>query len=84
MKILDGATTLDSFHKAYKASEMKGYFPYKCFDAPNKLDDQQLPSYYVFYSKLENSNPHDKQLDGYQKLLRPGLTEEQAIKKLGF
>ena len=84
MKILDGATTLDSFHKAYKASEMKEIFPYMCFDTPNKLDDQQLPPYDDFYSKLENSNPLDKELDGFQTLLKPGLTEEQAIKKLGF
>ena len=29
MKFWGGATTLDSFLKAYKASEMKGYFPYE-------------------------------------------------------
>ena len=36
MKFLGGATTLDSFLKAYKASELKGYFPYEWFDTPNK------------------------------------------------
>ena len=41
-KFLGGATTLDSFLKAYKASEMKAYFPYEWFDTPNKLDEQQL------------------------------------------
>ena len=40
MKFLGGATTLDSFLKAYKANEMKGYFPYEWFDTPNKLDEQ--------------------------------------------
>ena len=84
MKFLGGATTLDSFLKAYKASEMKGYFPYEWFDTPNKLDEQQLPSYDDFYSKLKNSNPLDKEYDDFQKLLKIGITEEQALKKLGL
>ena len=52
MKFFRGATTLDSFLKAYKASEMKGYFPYKWFHTPYKLDEKQLPSYDDFYSKF--------------------------------
>ena len=84
MKFLGEATTLDSFLKAYKASELKGYFPYEWFDTPNKLDEQQLPSYDDFYSKLKNSNPLDKEFDDYQKLLNTGITEEQALKKLGL
>ena len=84
MKFLGGATTLDSFLKAYKASEMKGYFPYEWFDTPNQLDEQQLSSYDDFYSKLKNSNPLDKEYDDFQKLLTIGITEEQALKKLGL
>ena len=45
MKFLGGATTFDSFLKAYKASEMKEYFLYEWFDTPNKLDEKQLPLY---------------------------------------
>ena len=60
---------------------MKGYFPYEWFDTPNKLDEQQLPSYDAFYSKLKNSNPLDKEYDYFQKLLNTGLTKEQALKK---
>ena len=44
------AITLDSFVKAYKASDMNEYFPYEWFDTPNKLDEEQLPSYDGFYS----------------------------------
>ena len=84
MKFLGGATTLDSFLKAYNASELKGYFPYEWFNTPNKLDKQQLPSYDDFYSKLKNSDPLDKEFDDYQKLLITGRTEEQALKKLGL
>ena len=32
------ATSLDSFLKAYKTSETKGYFSYEWFDNPEKLD----------------------------------------------
>ena len=59
MKFLGGAATLDSFLTAHKASEMKGYFPCEWFDTPKKLDEQQLPSYDDFYSKLKNTNPLD-------------------------
>ena len=38
MKFLGGATTLDSFFKAYKASETKKFFPYEWFDNPDKFD----------------------------------------------
>ena len=81
---MGGATISDSFLKAYKASEMKGYFPYEWFDTPNKLDEQQIPSYDDFYGKLKNSNPLDKKHDDFQKLLNTGITEEQALKKIGL
>ena len=47
------------------------------------LDEQQLPSYDDFYTKPKNSNPLDKEFDGFQKLLKTGLTEEQALKNSG-
>ena len=52
MKFLGGATTLDSFLKAYKASETKGFFPYEWFDSPGKFDFPELPPYEAFFSKL--------------------------------
>ena len=63
---------------------MKEYFPYEWFDTPNKLDEQQLPSYDDFYSNLKNSNPLDKEYDDFRKLLNTGLTEEQVLKKFGL
>ena len=47
---LGGATSLDSFLKAYKTSETKSFFPYGCFDCPEKLNDTQLPQYESFES----------------------------------
>ena len=82
MKFLGGATTLDSFLKAYKASETKGFFPYEWFDNPDKLDFPGLPPYEAFFSKLRNNNPLDKNFTDYEKLKKSGLDEQQALKKL--
>ena len=82
MKFLGGATTLDSFLKAYKASETKGFFPYEWFDNPDKLDFPGLPPYEAFFSKLRNNNPLDKDFTDYEKLSKSGLDEQQALKKL--
>ena len=51
MKLLGGATTLDSFLRAYKASETKVFFPFEWFDNPDKLDFPELPPYGVFFKK---------------------------------
>ena len=37
MIFLGGATSLDSFLKAYKTSETKGFFPYEWFDHSDKM-----------------------------------------------
>ena len=68
MKFLGGATTLDSFLKAYKASETKGFFPYEWFYNPDKLDFPELPPYEDFID--------------YEKLRKSGLDEQKALKKL--
>ena len=82
MKFLGGATSLDSFLKAYKASETKGFFPYEWFDSPDKLESEKLPPYEAFFSKLRNNNPLDKDFKDYQNLKSSGLDEQQALKKL--
>ena len=82
MQFLGGATTLDSFLKAYKASETKGFFPYEWFDNPDKLDLPELPPYEAFFSKLINNNPLDKDFIDYEKLRKSGFDEQQVLKKL--
>ena len=40
IEFLGGATSLDSFLKAYKASETKGFFQYEWFDSSDKLENE--------------------------------------------
>ena len=45
MNFLGGATSLDSFLKAYETEETKGFLPYEWFDNPEKLNNKELPPY---------------------------------------
>ena len=84
MKFLGGATNLDSFLKAYKTKETKGFFPYDWFDCPKKLNNRELPPYDSFFSILRNSNPLEKDYNDFQNLVDSGLSTEQAVSKLGL
>ena len=82
MNFLGGATSLDSFLKAYKTSETKGFFPYEWFDHPEKMQNPELPPCDAFYSKLRSCNPVETEYTDYVNLLKSGLTTEQAVFKL--
>ena len=82
LNFLGGATSLDSFLKAYKTSETKGFFPYEWFDSPIKLDAPFLPPYECFFSKLKDHNPLEKEFTDFTKLLNSGLSQQEALKKL--
>ena len=82
MKFLGGATSLGSFLKAYKVSELKKFFPYEWFDKANELENEELPPYEAFFSKLRNNNPLDKDFQDYQKLRSSGLDKQKVLKKL--
>ena len=82
MNFLGGATSLDSFLKAYKTEETKGFFPYEWFDNPEKLNNKELPPYDSFFSKLRNFNPLEKEYNDFENLTTSGLPSEQAKCKL--
>ena len=84
MNFLGGATSLDSFLKAYKTAETKGFFPYEWFDCPQKMNNSELPPYDAFFSKLRNVNPLEKDYSDYQKLLSCGLKTEEPLSKMKF
>ena len=52
---LGGEKSSDSFLKAYKSSETKGFFPYEWFDIAHKLKNRKLPPYKAFSSKMRNN-----------------------------
>ena len=82
MNFLGGATSLDSFLKAYKNSETKGFSSYEWFDHPDKRQNTELPPFDAFYSKLRGCNPLEAEYTVYVNLLKSGLTTEQAVVKL--
>ena len=82
MNFLGGATSLDSFLKAYKTSEIKKIFPYEWFDDTDKTQKTELPPYDDFYSKLRSCNSLEAEYTDYVNLLKSGLTTEQAVLKL--
>ena len=82
MKFLGGATSLDSFLKAYKTKDTKGFFPYEWFDCPEKMNNKELPPFDSFFSILRNSNPLEKDYNDFQNLVNKGLSTEQAVNKL--
>ena len=82
MNDLGGATSLDSFLKAYKTKETKGFFPYEWFDCPEKMNNKELPPYDSFFSILRNSKPLEKDYNDFQNLVNSGLTTQQAVTKL--
>ena len=77
-----GATSLDSFLKAYKTSKTTGLFPYDYFEHADKMQNTELPPYDAFYSKLRSCNPLEAEYMDYFILLKSGLTTEQAVVKL--
>ena len=60
INFLRGATSFDSFLRAYKTEVTKGFFPYERFDNPEKLNNKELPPYDSFFSKLRNINLLEK------------------------
>ena len=82
MKFLDGATSFDSFLKAYKTKEAKGFFPYEWFDCPEKINNKKFPPYDSIFSTLCNCTPLENDYNDFQKLVNSGITTEQAVAKL--
>ena len=84
MNFLGGATSLDSFLKAYKTSETKGFFLQEWFDHLDKKRNTELSPYDAFYSKLRICNPLETEYADYVNLLKKGLSTEKAVVKLNI
>ena len=82
MKNLGGATSLDSFLKAYKTEKTKGFIHQEWFENPEKLNNGELPPYQSFFSKLRNINPLEKDYNDSENLTCSGSLTKQAVCKL--
>ena len=47
--------TYDKWVKTYGANQTKSWLPYEWFDSADKLDYKGLPTYWCWYSQLQNS-----------------------------
>ena len=82
MNFVGGATSLDSFLKAYRTSETKGFFPYEWFDHLDKMQNSELSPYDAFYAKRCSRNHLEANYRDYVNILKSGLTTEQTFIKL--
>ena len=82
MIFLGGATSLDSFPKAYTTKETKSFSPYEWFGCPEKMNNKELPPYDSFFSILRNNNPLKNDYNDFQNHVNSSLTAEQAVAKL--
>ena len=81
MNFLGGATSLDSILKAYKTSETKGFFPYECFDHPDKMQNTDLSQNGAFYSKIRSCDPLEAEYTDYVNLLKSGLIGHRTSRR---
>ena len=77
MICLGGATSLDSFFKAYNSSETKATQPRR--DHPDKLQITEIAPFDAFYSKLWSCDPLEAEYNEFFILLKSGLTPEEAV-----
>ena len=75
----DGATSLDSFLKAYKTSETERIFLYHWFGHPVKMQSTKLPLYHAFYSEFCGCNPREAEYNDFVILLKFEMTTEQDV-----
>ncbi len=83
LNFLRGASSLNSFLKAFKCSELKGYFPYEYMTCPERLQETSLPPFDSFFSKLKNVNVLSEEYAIFERIYNQTGSEAAALKKLG-
>ena len=82
INFLGGASSLDSLLKDFKTKKTNVFFPYECFDFPEKMNNKELLPYDSFFSILRKNNRLEKDYKDFQNLVNSGLTTEQAVTKI--
>ena len=76
---LGASSYLDFGLKTCKTSETKCYFPYECFDDPEKLNITQCPPYKTFSIKLSNNNPFEQEYSKFGGSKDGGMNSKEAF-----
>ena len=79
MNFLVGATSVDPFFKVYKTEETKKTFTYAWFDNPEKINNEELPPYVSFFSKLCKINLLEENYSDFEFLTTSGSSSKQAV-----
>ena len=79
MNFIGGATSLDSFRKAYKTKETQAFFLYEWFENLQKLNNKELLPYDSFSRKLRKNNLLEKGHNDFENLTTIGLTSERTV-----
>ena len=82
MNFLGGAPILESFLKAYKTKNTKGFFPYDWFNCTEKMNNKELPPYDHFFSILRKSKTLERDYNDFQNFVNSGSTTERAVARL--
>ena len=82
LSFFGGATSLDSFLKAYKTSETKLYSACDCLNNPEIFNITQLLSYETFVTNQRINNLLEKDYSDFQILMNGGLTSKEDLSKL--
>jgi hypothetical protein len=82
LSYLPAHTSYRQFLKSFHISENKGFFCYEFLDSIAKLNYDRLPDYNSFYSNLKGYNILEEEKQSFDKLLKSGLNEQQALDRL--
>ena len=81
MNFLGGATSLDSFLKAYKTTEKKEFFHMNSLTVQIKIKELIASFPRLFFGKLRNYNALENVYKDYKYRLNTGLTQDETLKK---
>ena len=82
LKLLGGASSLDTFLKAYETKKTKVFLPCERFDCPEKVNNKKFTPYHFLFSILRNNNPIEKDYNDFENRVNSGSTTEQAVARL--
>ena len=87
LSFLSPGTSLDDFLKSYSSGDpeqRKIWFPYEKMRCWEDLENTDRPAYDDYYSHLKGHNTLESERRRYEQLLGSGLSEKEALAKMGL